>query len=699
MGGKYWVAIDIGGTFTDGVLIDGEGNMQVAKTPSLPGDPIQGVLNCIRGLAESQGLSVASLLQDTHTLAHGTTEMINAFVQLRGARVGFITTKGFEDHFSVMKGGRGRGLPAAEKQDYARILKHPPMVAGTVGVIERIDYTGRVLVPLDAEDARTKITQLIEEKDIEAIAINLLFGWKNPVHEQALKKILAELRPHLLVTTASELLPVIGEYERSATVITNAYLAPVLARYAKALGDRLRDEGFARPVYIMQSNGGLIPSAEAVPMAVTTLVSGLAGGVKGAQQLGSFQDRRNVVTCDMGGTSFEVGIVYEGDPVISHNPLTPRLGSYVSRHALGVPMLDITAIGSGGGSIAWIDHGALRVGPLSAGADPGPVCYGKGGREPTVTDANLVLGYLNPNNFLGGRMKVYKEKSEEAIMAKIGRPLGLSLIEAARGIYTVVNNQMADLLRNLTIGRGYDPRDFVLIVFGGSGPVHCGALAKELGARKTIIPGTGLSSAFSAYGVATSDLAQDFSMTDVMDFPLDMDRARATLSALREHGVAVLRGWGVPEKEMVTAFTVDMRYRTQVHEIPIPVYMEDSGEALADRFGKRYEALYGPSSAYPEGGIECVNWRVHVRGASVKPRLRQRSDGVVTAESGESFIKERRNVVFDRDEVYAPVFDGSLLSSGFSHSGASIIEFWNATVVVQPDRKFEVDAYGNIVLT
>lgn len=702
MGKAYYIGVDTGGTFTDAVCADGEGNMWVAKTPSTPQDLSVGVMDCLQLLAEQAGVSLETLLSQAQKLAHGTTASVNAMVQRRGAKTGLITTRGFKDHLVMMKGSRGTGLPEAERARFSRVRKPEPLVplSLTEEVTERVDYLGRVVVALDVEDARRAIRDLLD-KGVEAIAVSFLWSFRNPEHERQVRRLVLDVAPSMQVSLGSALAPVLGEYERTNTTVTNAFLAPILARYMHSLQARLEEKGFQHPVLLMQSEGGLVPGTEAPQVAVTSLLSGLAAGVIGAQHLGELLGHRNIITMDMGGTSFEVGMIFQGAPLLSSYPLAPRMGPYITRWRLAVPSIDITAIGAGGGSIAWLDGAALRVGPVSAGADPGPACYERGGTEPTVTDAFLLLGYLNPEYFLGGKMKVSSERAAVALRERIADPLGTDVVTAARGIYEVVVSQMADLMRKVTVERGYDPRRFVLVAFGGLGPMHCGVLGTQLGVSKIIIPGGGLATAHSAFGLELADFKCSHALTVHMILPIEAQRVDENLKRVEGAALESLLKWG-SAKEVVAVFrSVDMRYRRQTHEVTVPVGNGRFGpqdlESLYQRFEAQYEVLYGEGSAYQEAGVELVTFRATAIGRMPKVDLKRFSGG---AQDPAGALKSTRPVFFQEYAGFAStrVFHGNRLRAGNIVEGPAVIEYAGTTVVVQPGHKASLDEYMNLVV-
>lgn len=699
---RQWiVGVDIGGTFTDAAAVYGDGNLYSAKAPTNPSDPAAGVINALETLARDIGVSLEELLANTWKLAHGTTATLNAMVQRRGARVGLITTKGFRDHLAVMNAQRGRGLHKFERRDLARVMKPEPLVPLelTREVSERIDRDGRIVVPLVEEDARAAIQELLDA-GIETLSVSLLWSFKNRVHEEAIGRIAHELSPGLLVTLSSELAPVIGEYERTFTTAANSFLAPSLARYVGDLEQRLEQRGLRHPYLLMQSFGGLIPATEAPKQAITTLVSGLAGGVIGAQNVGELLGHQNVITADMGGTSFEVGMIHQGQPLLEAHPFAPPLGPHIGRWTLSVPTLDITAIGSGGGSIAWVDDGILRVGPLSAQAEPGPACYGRGGTRPTVTDADLVLGYLNPTQ--GGTIKLARDRADAAIRQHVADPLGLSVLEAAHGIVDVANSQMANLMRKLTIERGYDPREFVMVAFGGAGPVHLGAFGPRMGVSRMLVPGHGLASAFSALGVAMADVRRSYSLSHFSQEPYDPAAIGAIFDELEGQAGATLREWGIDSARMLLLRYAEMRFRGQSRTVTVPWPAGESDEAAVKTaiaaFIDAYEGNYGQNTAHPEAGSEITTFRLEAIGQVPKPRLKL---GSRSAESGVAPHATSQRAVYFPDQTGpcdTQVFSGHELSTDQEIAGPALIDYLGTTVVVYPGQRARIDELSNVAL-
>lgn len=695
--GAWTVGVDIGGTFTDGFAIDDRGRLTYSKVPTTPADNAVGALNCVEALAESLQLPVGELLEKTRKLAHAQTATVNAMVQRTGARTGLLATRGFGDTLFTMNVSRGIGLPLHEIGDSLRGQKPDPLVPyeATAEVDERVDCNGRIVRPLDLDDARKAVRKLLE-RGVEAIAVSLLWSFRNPVHEQQLKALISELDSALPVTLSSEIAPTIGEYERTFTAVANAYLAPALDRYVHRLQRDLSARGLKHPVLIMQSNGGLIPAPEAPALAVTTMSSGLAGGVMGSVFIANALALDNVISADMGGTSFEVSLILDRRPLSANYPLAPRMGPYLWRWKTAVPTIEITAIGSGGGSIARVDNGVLKVGPMSAQADPGPACYGRGGELPTITDADLVLGYLNPDFFLGGRMVADVDAARRAIEEMIAKPLGISVIEAARGIAEVANNQMADLMRNLTVHKGHDPRDFHLVAFGGAGPLHVGQFGPELGVKGMLIPGAGLAAAYSALGVALADYRQVFVHSDHLRAPFDPEELESHFEGLEARALSTFSEWGVSTAETALFRSADVRYARQLHVVEVPVSAsvrtEADADAVVDEFERRYEAYYGNGTAVPEAGYEITNLRLTAIGGQRQPRLPEHRVG----SSDPSSAYKRKRAVFLRDEQAfrpVPTYDGARLTAGNRLLGPAVIEHVGTTIMIQPGQEATIDRH------
>ena len=582
------LGIDIGGTFTDICLLHGDGRVQTYKTASTPEEPLDGVLEGIRLAAGDSGLSLRQFLEKTVYFGHGTTIATNALIQRSGARVGLITTRGFRDTILIQRSlGMTAGLTEEELADYSlRSYPEPLVPPGLIKeVSERVDYKGSVVVDQNLDEAKRAVDELIES-GVQSIAVCFLWSFLNPVHERAVRDWAEARGAH--VTASSDLFPILGEYERTASTVMNAYLSPIVKEYLNGLERNLKSAGLRPPPVIMHSAGGSISPEEAAENALTLLMSGPAGGVIGSRMLGEALGHDHIITADMGGTSFDVGLIVNGEPVHAE-------GAVFDKYHTLAPMMAIETIGAGGGSMARVIEGELLVGPESAGAVPGPACYKRGGTEPTATDADAVLGILNPAFFLGGRIPLAPDRALQAIERRVAKPLGLSALQAAAGIRQIIDQQMADLIRRVTLERGFDPQDFVLYAYGGAGPAHCASFGKELNISEIVMPLT--AGSHSAFGAVASDIQRSFALSHLMRTPplsvdpaadLDARKMETLFRDLEDRGRAALRKNGIPRADMEFHRFVHMRYRRQTHEVPVPVpngrFYSKSVRALITRF-------------------------------------------------------------------------------------------------------------------
>jgi N-methylhydantoinase A len=691
---RYVVAVDAGGTFTDCVTVASDGAIARAKAPSTPADASVGVLASVARVAEQLGLDVEALLGRTMLFAHGTTVATNALLTRSGSRTGLLTTRGHEDAIIIGRTyQKVAGLGESELQDVANLDKADPIVPRRLihGVQERIDARGEVISPLDLDSARRALHALVAD-GVDAVAICFLWSFVNPVHERAVADLVAREFPELGCSVSHEIAPVIREYERTATTAINAYLTSATAGYLDALEQRLRERGFDSMPVVMQSSGGVRSLDSAKDRSVGLLTSGPAGGVIGAQVLGGTIGRPNVITTDVGGTSFDVGLVVDGEPLHSDT-------SVFEKYELVAPILDIATIGAGGGSIAWIEPatGVLRVGPQSAGADPGPACYGLGGTEPTVTDANVVLGRINPEHFLGGTRPLDGELAHTAV-EQVAQELGLEAEEAAMGIVDIADAHMADLVRKVTIERGFDPREFVLLAFGGAGPAHAAAYGSAAGCGQIVVPL--LASEFSAFGIAGSDAKVVEEFSDPMFEPFDPKRIQAILRKLSDGALEQLRANGIAEERTYVNRYVRLRYRGQVHEVetPIPAGPVDE-EAVAETlrsFNRIYEMKYGRGTTYARAGLQAITFSVHAFGRLHRPRLASFTpDGDDPGDAR----KQARRVYFRPDGfVDAAIYEADRLRAGHRLPGPAIVEAVDTTIVVPPGAEATVDPYLNLVI-
>ncbi|AAC06888.1 hydantoinase/oxoprolinase family protein [Aquifex aeolicus] len=657
---RVYVGVDTGGTFTDFVYWDGK-EWRVLKIPSTPSNPAEAVLKGLEKLRRGKALDVV----------HGSTVATNALLERKGAKTALITNKGFEDVIEIGRQNRERLYDL-----YYR--KPKPLVPRELrfGLNCRINAKGEVLKPINREELK-EILKALKEKGVESVAVCMLHSYANPEHE---KEVEEELKKNLsvFVSLSSEILPEFREYERCSTTVINAYVSPKMSKYLYYLKDRLREGDLFR---VMQSNGGLISPETASKEAVRTILSGPAGGVIGALHLGKLAGFEKLITFDMGGTSTDVSLIY-GTPNITTE-------SKIDGLPVKVPMIDINTVGAGGGSIAYVDEGgALRVGPQSAGAQPGPICYGRGGKEITVTDANLFLGRLVPEHFLGGEMKLYPELLEEPFK-EMAKKIGLAPTELAEGIIKVANSSMERAIRKVSVERGYNPEEFALFSFGGAGGLHAVLLAKSLNIPKVIIPrNPGL---LSAVGMLFADIVKD-KVTTVM---LKEEEAKPeTLEKLfllmEEKVLSEMEGEGFPPEKVFVERFLDVRYKGQSYEITIPF-----GENFKETFEKEHERLYG--YAHRGRKIEIVNLRIKATGIKEKPPLKE------FKERGDKYPKDailgEREVVFEGRLETFKVLDREKLVYGNVIDFPAIVVEYSSTTLIPPYATAEVDRYGNLIIT
>jgi N-methylhydantoinase A len=676
------IGIDVGGTFTDCVLVDARGRSIVEKTFTTPEDPSKGVMNGLEKLATAAGLSRTDFLAGVVRIVHGTTITTNAVLTGRGAKTGFLTTEGFRDVLLMRRGVR-------EEQFNSKCAPPTPLVPRslTYTVPERVDCEGRQMVALDQSRARDSIRAL-KRSGVESIAVSFLFSFLNPVHEQEIAALLKEEFPEAYVSLSTQVLPQLRAYERHSTTALNAYVGPILARYLDNLTARLQSAGFCGRLLIMQSNGGVMAPEMAARFGCRTLLSGPAGGPVAGIFCGQRAAYKDLITMDMGGTSFDVSFIKAGQVSFT------REGS-VGGHAMAFPVLDIRTVGAGGGSIAWVDEGGvLHVGPTSAGANPGPICYGRGGSEPTVTDADLVLGYLGADDFLGGKFRLDFEAAQKGVEERIAKPLGIETVRAAEGINRLVNSTMADAIRLVSIGEGYDPRQCALVVAGGAGAVHAAAIARELGIRTLLIPRE--ASVFCAVGMLLSDLKHDYVRTlsgelaglprkKIQDLYLEMEAE--ALKTLTEEGMKAA--------DVVLSYAVDLKYVGQFHEVTIPFpSLSENFSELQKSFDAQHLRLYGYN--LPGQAVEALHWRLTALGRTDRPPNFGRE---VSQSTEKATPQKTRNVVFGGQKVPTNVYEDGALQAQATIEGPAIIEEPTTTVVVPPGCRLAVNEFGDYELS
>jgi N-methylhydantoinase A len=687
--------IDTGGTFTDCVLLSDE-YIRHAKVPSTPDDFTRGVQAALQRLAEDLDEPVEQLIGEIDYFFHGTTIATNIMVQRSGCTAGLLTTAGFRDIIFIQRGiGRVTGVPPEEITRISTTNKPEAIIPKRLigEVFERIDCMGDEVVAFNEQSCREAVSGLLEQ-GVDAIGICFLWSFRNPSHELMAEEIIRELAPEVMVTRSSAIAPKWGEYERAATVAINAYVGPDTRRYLLQLEDSLRELGLRKPMLVMTAAGGVVSATDASANAISTIGSGPTGGVIGATALADHAGWENVIATDMGGTSFEVGLIVEGQPVWQPT-------SIISKYEYFSPSLAIYSIGAGGGSVAWLDPAErLRVGPRSAGAVPGPASYGRGGTEPTVTDAELLLGYLSDESPLAGTLKLDRSAAETA-MSKIAEPLGMTLQEAASGVTRICEFAMADLIRKHTVQQGRDPRDFVLFAYGGAGPAHAGVFGGELGVKHVVVPIGDLASLWSAFGVAEADVLHVFERMELAGEPFPLEHFRATFDELEGEAREQLTRDGVSDEQASLSMTMDLRHKTQVHVVTVEISEDDLSSEnagdLVERFERKYESLYGQGAALRGAPVEVVTLRVRARGQVVKV------DALGRPDSGRAKLTPvaERPVHWPTlgSTQQTPIFRAESFRSGESLLGPAVVELPDTTVVVQPGHRMEVDDYGSLVLS
>ena len=677
---RYVVGVDIGGTFSDIVCLPHDGgDIITAKVPSTPPAFIDGVLNALKKAKVNP--------KDVQFFIHGSTIATNAIIERKGARTGLITTDGFRD---VLEAAR------AERPDMydLRWDPTPPLVSrpNRLGVRERVDYEGTLLEPLDEAGVR-RAAELFEKRGIEAVAICFLNAFINPLNEQGAKDIVRTILPEAYVCTSSEVFPEIREFERTSTTVVNAYLGPILDRYLKELTAHVKQWGYDGDVMIVHSGGGMMSCDSARALPARTCNSGPAGGVIGGAYVGALAGFQNVITFDMGGTSADLSLVYRGQPLT-------QPGSKVEFTVpVRFPCIDLVSIGAGGGSIAWVDTaGTLRNGPHSAGASPGPACYDKGGTEPTNTDANLVLGRIEPENFLGGEMALRKDLAARAIEAKVAKVFGMSLEAAAEGIIRLANAHMINAIRVISVARGYDPRDFALVAFGGAGALHGVELARELHIPKVVVPRfPGVTSAFGALRV---DVRHDF-IQPVFQRESEFDPARLNriYAELEERARKTLRGEGLTDDQMHLARFADVKYFPQNKYLTMPVPDGPLGEremrGIVEAYVTRYQREFGYTIPTDIAEVEICSARLVASGNTRKAELPRMPPG-----DGHARPRTARAVYFREAGgfVQTAIYDKSALGPGAALSGPAVIEQMDSAILIPPGASGVVDAYLNVII-
>jgi N-methylhydantoinase A len=679
---RYRIAVDTGGTFSDFVYLNEDrGEVSITKVPSTPDDPSRAILQGVQALL-GQGVDAA----DIGYFCHGTTVGTNALLEGKGVRTGLVVTEGFRGIYEVAEQARPYGTAIFD----VMYDKPTPLVpqSRTGEVKERVDFRGEVLRALD-EDALRDTLRRLKAQNIESLAVCLLFSFLHPQHEARVREIAREEMPDCNISLSSEILPQIREYYRLSTTVINAYLQPILGRYTAQLDRRLGEAGIAtRQKYIMQSNGGMSTFAAAARRAVTTVLSGPAGGVTAGAYACRMTGFGNIITFDMGGTSCDVALIKDCAPALASR-------GKIEGRDLAVPMMDINTVSAGGGTVAKVDRfGVLEVGPESAGAVPGPACYGRGGEAPTITDCNLILGYLSADNFLGGRMRLEPAQAMQAV-ARVAAPLGLDAVAAAEGVVRIIDVKMEEAIKAISTMRGHDLRDFMLLAFGGAGPVHAGRIARGLGMAGVIVPL--YPGVYSALGLLMSDVKHDYirsRMTPIGE--LTPEDVNAMFEQMEAQARAELQGDGFAAGQIRIERGLDMRYAGQGYEMTVACGPLRDGALVELRrtFDEQHRTMFGHMA--PEEPVEVVSYRV--RGVGLVPEVAM-PRFTRTGRPLSDALRETRNVRFDGATIACPVYQREQLDVGLTLTGPAILDQFDCTTVICPGQVARVDEWKNVIVT
>jgi N-methylhydantoinase A len=688
MQNQYRLGIDAGGTFTDFILADREGEVRIFKALSTPQDPTQAIRNGLKLIEEETGISARQIVSNADLCINGTTVGLNALIQHRGAKTGLIATRGHEDSIEIRLGHKEDGYRYDPEYPPATMLVPRYLRRG---ISERVISTGAVHTPMNEDEVRDACRHFLRE-GVEAVAISFVWSVLHPGHELRAAEIVREMMPDVRLTVGSHLYPQVREYTRTSTAVVNAYLSPILSRYVEAVDGYFQSLGATNPVRYFQSNGGLALGSVVSDQSVYAINSGPASAPQAALYIGEPWDLKNIITVDMGGTSFDITLTRDGRANVSKN-------IDFLRYRIGIPMIQVETLGAGGGSIGWIDSmGLLQMGPQSAGSEPGPACYDQGGEKPTTTDANLVLGYLNPDGLVGGRLPLNTARARAAIKSGLADPLTLSVERAAYGMFTIVNNNMVNAIRRVSVERGYDPRDFVLNCAGGATGAHITALGREMGIRRILV--SKLASGLCAYGQIISAVNYHY----MAPAPVRLEGAAAAarldglFRGLETKGVADLTRDGFNRDRISIRRSLDMRYVGQVHECTVDIDPFPLDEAALERlkaaFHARHEELYTYSE--PQSVVEVVNVESAILGQVDRPRrmVIARGKGAEQARSG------TRPMIFTADGTRreTPVYAGAALGAGDSVTGPAVIEEVTTTIVIEPGWTAELHESGVYVL-
>ena len=688
MQNQYRLGIDAGGTFTDFVLADRDGDVRIFKALSTPQDPTQAIRNGLKLIEEETGITARDIVSNADLCINGTTVGLNALIQHKGAKTGLIATKGHEDSIEIRLGHKEDGYRYDPEYPPATMLVPRYLRRG---IRERVISTGAVHTPMVEDDVRDACRHFLRE-GVASVAISFVWSVLHPAHELRAAEIVREMMPDVRLTVGSHLYPQVREYTRTSTAVVNAYLSPILSAYVEAVDGYFQSLGAKNPVRYFQSNGGLAVGSVVSDQSVYAINSGPASAPQAALYIGEPWGLQNIITVDMGGTSFDITLTRDGRANVSKN-------IDFLRYRIGIPMIQVETLGAGGGSIGWIDSmGLLQMGPQSAGSEPGPACYDQGGEKPTTTDANIVLGYLNPDGLVGGRLPLNPARAREAITKGLASPLNLSVEQAAYGMFTIVNNNMVNAIRRVSVERGYDPRDFVLNCAGGATGAHITALAREMGITRILV--SKLASGLCAYGQIISDVKYNY----MAPAPVRLEGAAAAakldalFTGLEVKGTADLTRDGFDRDRISIRRSLDMRYVGQVHECTVDIEPFPLDEAALERlkaaFHARHEELYTYSE--PQSVVEVVNVESAILGRVDRPRRMKMAKG----KGSDSARSGTRPMIFaaSGQAQDTPVYTGASLGAGDRITGPAVIEEVTTTIVIEPGWTAELHESGVYVL-
>ena len=688
------IGVDTGGTFTDLVLIDADGIVRTEKSFSTPQSRERGVFDVLERAARTLNTSVSNILSHTDIFAHGTTASTNALIERRGARVGVLFTAGFEDTLGIARGPIGRvgGLPQSQAMDFLHTEPPAPLVPPDMvrGVVQRIGSDGRIVTPLNESALRRSIEDLIT-RGTESLAVCLLWAFRNPAHEKRVASICKEVAPSIPVSLSHQIAPKMGEFERAVTTVINAYIGPLTQKYISDLDRGLATNGLSKPIQVITSTGGASRAADVGQQAVSVVNSGPVGGLVAARFLGDQLGHGKIITADMGGTSFDVGLI-DGD-ALEEDP-RPFLDQGLP---VTLPAVKLVTIGAGGGSVAWTDGYRLHVGPQSAGADPGPAAYGRGGTEPTVTDALVVCGIVDPENFFGGAYKLDRDLSERAIADRVAKPLNLELAEAAAGILEIVNARMANLIRKVSIESGHDPGGFALYAYGGATGAHCAEFAQHLGIGNLILPYAG--PVFSALGVAIADIAYRHTRSEPMLIAEDrIEVINRNFSDLRAAAVEDMNAAGIDPKTCAFRHRIEMRYSGQMNEItidwPSDNFDTNDIDVLRNLFETYYQKRFGAGTIRAQTPLELISFRVDATHPTRRPALAALDQTAITS----SVSRTRPVYLRGTGYIDADIIDFRALKSDTTYGGPAVIERDTTTIWLPPGATATIDSFGNLAI-